>query len=245
MSDKVTDGLTFDDVLLIPKRTNVHSRREVQTSTRLSRRLELKTPIISAPMDTVTEHAMAITMARAGGIGIIHRFMTVEQQVEEVLKVKRSESIVIEQPYSLPGTQKLKEARRLMAQYGVSGLLILDENGRLEGILTARDILFEKDPEKNVAEIMTPLKDMVTAPPNIPLQEAQRILHEHKLEKLPLVDKQGKLSGLITSRDIVNLEQYPNTSKDEKGRLMVGAAVGVKSDYLERAKALHAAGAQG
>ena len=186
---------------------------------------------------------MAITMARAGGIGIIHRFMTVEQQVEEVLKVKRSESIVIEQPYSLPGTQKLKEARRLMAQYGVSGLLILDENGRLEGILTARDILFEKDPEKNVAEIMTPLKDMVTAPPNIPLQEAQRILHEHKLEKLPLVDKQGKLSGLITSRDIVNLEQYPNTSKDEKGRLMVGAAVGVKSDYLERAKALHAAGA--
>ncbi len=243
MSDKIIEGLTFDDVLLVPKRSTVRSRREVNTKTRLSRHVELKVPIVSAPMDTVTEHSMAITMARAGGIGIIHRFMTINQQVEEVLKVKRSESIVIEQPYSLTSDQKLKDAKRLMSQYGVSGLLILDERARLQGILTTRDIQFERDPEKKVTEIMTEIKDMVTAPANITLQEAERILHEHKLEKLPLIDKDGKLRGLITSRDMLSLEQYPNASKDEKGRLMVGAAVGVKAGYLERAKALHEAGA--
>lgn len=235
--------MTFDDVLLVPKKTSVHSRKEVHTNTRLSRHIELKTPIVSAPMDTVTEHAMAITMARAGGIGIIHRFMSIEHQVEEVLKVKRSESIVIDQPYSLTGNEKLKDARRLMIQRGVSGLLILSERGQLNGILTARDILFERDLEKKVSEMMTPVKDMVTAPPNTTLREAERILHKNKLEKLPLIDKSRKLRGLITSRDILNLEQYPNTSKDKKGRLMVGAAIGVKSDYMDRAKALHQAGA--
>ena len=242
MLDKVIDGLTFDDVLLVPKRSSVRSRKEVHTTTRLSRHIELKVPIVSAPMDTVTEHSMAITMARAGGIGIIHRFMAIEQQVEEVLKVKRSESIVIEQPYSLTGDQKLKDAKRLMSQHGVSGLLILDERGRLQGILTGRDIMFERDPEKKVTEMMTGIKDMVTAPSDVTLQEAERILHKHKLEKLPLLDKDGKLRGLITSRDMLSLEQYPNASKDEKGRLMVGAAVGVKRGYLERAKALHEAG---
>ena len=243
MSFKVVDGLTFDDVLLVPKKTGVRSRKEVHTNTKLSHHIELKTPIISAPMDTVTEHAMAITMARAGGIGIIHRFMSIEHQVEEVLKVKRSESIVIDQPYSFTGSEKLKDAKRVMSQHGVSGLLILNERGQLNGILTARDILFERDPEKKVAEMMTPVKDMVTAPSGTTLQEAERILHKHKLEKLPLVDKDGTLRGLITSRDILSLEQYPNTSKDEKGRLMVGAAIGVKSDYMERARALHQAGA--
>jgi IMP dehydrogenase len=186
---------------------------------------------------------MAITIARAGGIGIIHRFMTINQQVEEVLKVKRSESIVIEQPYSLTADQKLKDAKRLMSQHGVSGLLILDERGRLQGILTTRDIQFERDSEKKVTEIMTAIKEMVTAPSDVTLQEAERILHKHKLEKLPLIDKDGKLRGLITSRDMLSLEQYPNASKDEKGRLMVGAAVGVKAGYVERAKALHEAGA--
>ena len=241
--EKIIDGLTFDDVLLVPKKSSVRSRKDVLTTTNLSRRIELKVPIISAPMDTVTEHAMAITMARAGGIGIIHRFMTIEQQVEEVLKVKRSESIVIEQPYTLKGDQRLKEARRLMSQYGISGLLVLDKRGKLQGILTERDILFERNPEKKVSEIMTRVNDLVTAPANVTLQEAQRILHKHKLEKLPLVDKNGRLRGLITTRDIMNLEQYPNSSKDEKGQLMVGAAVGVKSGYLERSKALHEAGA--
>lgn len=242
MSDKIIDGLTFDDVLLVPKRSGVRSRKEVQTKTRLSRRIELRVPIVSAPMDTVTEHSMAITLARAGGIGIIHRFMSVEQQVEEVLKVKRSESIVIDEPYSLTADQKLKDAKRLMSQHEVSGLLVLDTTDRLQGILTSRDILFERDPEKKVAEMMTGIKDLVTAPSNVTLQEAQRILHQHKLEKLPLVDGDGKLRGLITSRDILNLEQYPNTSKDGKGRLMVGAAIGVKPGYLERAKKLHEAG---
>lgn len=243
MSDKILDGLTFDDVLLVPKKSTVRSRRDVHTTTRLSRNIELRIPMVSAPMDTVTEHAMAATIARAGGIGIIHRFMTIKQQVEEVLKVKRSESIVIEQPYSLTADQKLKDAKRLMSQRGVSGLLVLDERGRLQGILTTRDIQFERDPERKVADLMTGIKDMVTAPPGISLDEAERILHKRKLEKLPLVDKDGKLRGLITSRDMLSLEEYPNASKDEKGRLMVGAAIGVKAGYLERAGELHEAGA--
>jgi IMP dehydrogenase len=241
--DRVVDGLTFDDVLLVPQRTNVRSRRDLDTSTKLSRRIAVKVPIISAPMDTVTEHAMAIILARAGGIGIIHRFMPIQQQVEEVLKVKRSESILIEQPYTLRADQKLKDAKRLMTQFGVSGLLVLDKRAKLQGIVTERDILFERDPEKKITEIMTGIKDMVTARADINLQEAERVLHKHKLEKLPLIDKNGKLRGLITTRDLLSLEQYPHASKDEKGRLMVGAAVGVKSDYLVRAKALRDAGA--
>ncbi len=243
MSNKITEGLTFDDVLLVPKKTAVRSRKDVHTRTKLTRGRELNIPIVSAPMDTVTEHAMAITMARAGGIGVIHRFMSIEQQVEEVLKVKRSESIVIDQPYSLNGKETLRKAKDLMAHREVSGLLILNDQGKLEGILTSRDILFERDLKKPIREVMTALKDMVTAPPNTSLQDAERILHKHKIEKLPLVDQEGKLRGLITSRDILNREQYPNTSKDEKGRLMVGAAIGVKSDFMERAKALHEAGA--
>ena len=145
MSDRITEGLTFDDVLLVPRKTGVRSRKDVHTRTRFSRKIDLNVPIVSAPMDTVTEHAMAITMARAGGIGIIHRFMPIEQQVEEVLRVKRAENIVIEQPYSLSGNEKLREAKMLMGKHGVTGLLIVNEKGLLEGILTARDILFEHD----------------------------------------------------------------------------------------------------
>jgi len=242
-SVNIIDGLTFDDVLLVPKRSTVRSRKEVDTSTHLSRRIELRVPIVSAPMDTVTEHAMAITVARAGGVGVIHRFMPIEQQVEEVLKVKRSESIVIDQPYSLSSDQRLKDAKRLMAKYGVTGLLVVDANGRLQGIVTSRDIRFERDLEKKVGDLMTPMKDMITAPAHVNLQEAEQILHENKLEKLPLVDKEGKLRGLITSKDMLSLEEHPDASKDEKGRLMVGAAVGVKGEYVERARALHEAGA--
>ena len=242
MTEKIIDGLTFDDVLLIPRKSTVRSRKDVHTRTRLSRNIELRIPMVSAPMDTVTEHSMAATMAHAGGIGIIHRFMTIRQQVEEVLKVKRSESIVIEQPYSLTADLKLKDAKRLMSQKGVSGLLVLDERGHLQGILTTRDIQFERDPEKRVSEMMTGIKDMVTASAGITLEEAERILHKSKLEKLPLTDKDGKLRGLITSRDMLSLEQYPDASKDQKGRLMVGAAVGVKAGYLERARELCEAG---
>jgi IMP dehydrogenase len=240
--DEIMEGLTFDDVLLIPKKSTVRSRRDVDTTTKLSRHLELKLPIISAPMDTVTEHAMAITIARAGGIGVIHRFMSTEQQVEEVLKVKRAESIQIEQPYTINENETLKDAKHSMAQYGVSGLLVLDREGTLKGILTARDILFEHDSEKKVSEIMTRAKDLVTAPSGTNPQEAELILHKHKLEKLPLIGKNGKPSGLITSRDILSLEEHPNASKDEKGRLLVGAAIGVKSGYLKRAEALLDAG---
>jgi IMP dehydrogenase len=193
-------------------------------------------------MDTVTEHKMAITIARAGGIGIIHRFMTAEQQVEEVLKVKRSESIVIEQPYTLRSNQKLRDAKRVMSQYGVSGLLVLDERDRIQGILTSRDIVFERDPEKKVTEMMTGPKELITASSDVSLKEAEEILRKNKLEKLPLVDKDGKLRGLITSKDMLSLEQYPNASKDAKGKLLVGAAVGVKEGYLERAVMLHEAG---
>jgi len=239
----ITDGLTFDDVLLVPKRSAARSRKDVHTSSQLSRHLELKVPLISAPMDTVTEHAMAIVAAHAGGIGIIHRFMTVQQEVEEVLKVKRSESIVIDQPYSLSDSQKLKDAKRLMKKYGVTGLLVVDPAGRLQGIVTSRDILFEQDEEKRIAELMTGVNDMTTAPADINLQEAERILHKNKLEKLPLVDKDGKLRGLITSKDLLSLEEHPDASKDERGRLMVGAAVGVRGDYLDRARALYEADA--
>lgn len=239
----ISDGLTFDDVLLVPKKSTVRSRKEIDTTTQLSRHMKLRVPIVSAPMDTVTEHAMAIVIAQAGGVGIIHRFMTIEQQVEEVLKVKRSESIVIDQPYSLTGNQKLKDAKRLMSQYGVTGLLVVDQVGKLEGIVTSRDILFERDLEKKIAELMTGIKDMITAPAEVDLQQAERLLHKHKLEKLPLVDKDGRLRGLITSRDMLSLEQHPDASKDERGRLVAGAAVGVRSGYLDRAKALHKAGA--
>lgn len=241
-SVNIIDGLTFDDVLLVPKKSPVSSRKDVNTTTRLSRHLELRVPIVSAPMDTVTEHSMAIAVAQAGGVGIIHRFMTVEQQVEEVLKVKRSESIVIDQPYSLTGDQKLKDAKRLMRKYGVTGLLIVDPAGKLQGIVTSRDILFERDNEKKIAELMTRISDMVTASPDIDLQEAERVLHKNRIEKLPLVDKDGKLRGLITSKDMLSLEEHPDASKDQRGRLMVGAAIGVKGDHLERAKALHEAG---
>jgi len=243
VSRNIDEGLTFDDVLLVPKKSTVHSRKEMNTSTNLSRHIQLKIPVISAPMDTITEHSMAITIAREGGLGIIHRFMSIKQQVEEVLKVKRSESIVIEQPYRINADQKLREAKHLMTQYDVSGLLVVDPNERLEGILTWRDILFERNPERKVSELMTPIKDMVTASPGLNLKEAERILHQHKLEKLPLIDNEGRLRGLITSKDLLSLEQYPNASKDLKGRLMVGAAVGVKTDYVERAKALHESGA--
>jgi len=239
----ITEGLTFDDVLLVPKRSAARSRKDVHTSSQLSRHLELKVPLVSAPMDTVTEHAMAIVAAHAGGIGIIHRFMTVQLEVEEVLKVKRSESIVIDQPYSLNDGQKLKDAKRLMRKYGVTGLLVVDPTGRLQGIVTSRDILFERDEEKRIAEVMVGINDMITAPADIKLQDAEQILHKNKLEKLPLVDKDGKLRGLITSKDLLSLEEHPDASKDERGRLMVGAAIGVRGDYLDRACALQEAGA--
>ncbi|MEK7566728.1 MAG: IMP dehydrogenase [Patescibacteria group bacterium] len=235
------EGLTFDDVLLIPKKSRVFSRKDVSLKIQFSRNIELSTPIVSANMDTVTESRMARFLAEAGGIGIIHRFLSIEQEVEEVKKVKRAENIVIDDPYTIYPHQTIAEARKIMGGDSVSGLLVVDEKKRLLGIITLRDILFENDDAKNVSEVMT--KKVITAPVNISSSKAKEILHKYRIEKLPLVSKNGVVKGLITSKDILKKSQNSITSKDKKGRLLVGAAIGVKDDALARTKSLLDAGA--
>jgi IMP dehydrogenase len=236
----IVEGLTFDDVLLIPKRSPIVSRSQTDLRTKLSRKITLNIPIVSANMDTVTESGMAIALAREGGIGIIHRFMTIEDQVDEILKVKRSESVMIEQPYTIKPDVVMAEAKKAMIEYNVSGLLV-EENGKLAGIITRRDITFEKNYKRKVSELMT--KDVITAKPGITIDQAKEILHNQRIEKLPVIDDKKHIVGLITSKDILKMDQYPHASKDRKGRLLVGAAVGVKGDYLERTEALLEAGA--
>lgn len=231
----IVQGLTFDDVLLVPKRSPIISRSQTNLRTKLSRNITLNIPIISANMDTVTESGMAIALAREGGIGIIHRFMTIEDQVDEILRVKRSESVMIEQPYTIKPDLTVAEARKAMEEYSVSGLLV-EEGGKLLGIITRRDITFEKNNKLKVSELMT--KDVITAKAGITIDQAKEILHNKRIEKLPVVDDKKHIVGLITSKDILKMEQYPYASKDRKGRLLVGAAVGVKGDYLERTEAL-------
>ncbi len=237
---EIREGLTFDDVLLVPKRSPVVSRLQTDLSTKLSRNITLNIPIISANMDTVTESGMAVALAREGGIGIIHRFMTIEDQVDEILKVKRSESVMIEQPYTVKPDITVAEVKKAMAEYGVSGLLV-EEDGKLVGIITRRDITFEKNNKRKVSELMT--KEVITAKAGTTIDQAKEILHKQRIEKLPIVDDKQRIVGLITSKDILKMDQYPHASKDKKGRLLVGAAVGVKGDYLERAEALLEAGA--
>ena len=231
----IVQGLTFDDVLLVPKRSPIVSRSQTNLRTKLSRNITLNIPIISANMDTVTESGMAIALAREGGIGIIHRFMTIEDQVDEILRVKRSESVMIEQPYTIKPDLTVAEARKAMEEYSVSGLLV-EEGGKLLGIITRRDITFENNNKLKVSELMT--KDVITAKAGITIDQAKEILHNKRIEKLPVVDDKKHIVGLITSKDILKMEQYPYASKDRKGRLLVGAAVGVKGDYLERTEAL-------
>lgn len=192
-------------------------------------------------MDTITESGMAIALAREGGIGIIHRFMTIGDQVDEVLRVKRSESVMIEQPYTVSQNMNVTDARKLMTDYGVSGLLVEDSDNKLMGIITRRDITFESIPTKKVSDSMS--RDVITAQQGITIEEAKEILHNHRIEKLPVVDTKYHIVGLITSKDILKMEQYPYASKDKKGRLLVGAAVGVKGDFLERTETLLEAGA--
>ncbi|MGN6614331.1 MAG: IMP dehydrogenase [Candidatus Nitrosocosmicus sp.] len=230
------EGLTFDDVLLIPKKSPIVSRSQTNLRTKLSTNIKINIPLISANMDSVTESNMASTLAREGGIGIIHRFMTIQDQVSEVLKVKRSESVIIEQPYTIGPNNSIKESSDLMLEKGISGLLVEDDNKRLCGILTRRDIVFEKDPTLKVSSLMT--KDVVYANVGITIEQAKEILHKNKVEKLPVVDSEKRITGLITGKDILKMEKYPNASKDKKGRLLVGAAVGVKGDYLERTEEL-------
>ena len=234
------EGLTFDDVLLVPKRSPIVSRSQTDLRTRLSHNINLNIPLISANMDTVTESQMAIAVAREGGIGIIHRFMTIEDHVDQILRVKRSESVVIEQPYTVKPDMTLADMHRLMADYGVSGLLV-EDGGKLAGIITRRDIMFEKNSKRRVADLMT--KDVITAKAGTTIEQAKEILHKHRIEKLPLIDGKGRIAGLITGKDILKMDEYPHAAKDKKGRLVVGGAVGVKGDYLERTEALLEAGA--
>jgi IMP dehydrogenase len=236
----IREGLTFDDVLLIPKRSAIISRSQTNLKTKLSRNISLNIPVISANMDTVTESAMAIALAREGGIGIIHRFMTIQDQVDEVLKVKRSESVMIEQPYTISIDSSVGYAKKIMRDFGISGLLI-EKDKKLAGIITKRDLLFETNFESNVSSVMS--KDVVFAELGTTIEKAKDILHKNRIEKLPIIDKDRQILGLITSKDILKMEEFPNASKDKKGRLLAGAAVGVKGDYLERTEALLEAGA--
>jgi IMP dehydrogenase len=236
----IKEGLTFDDVLLVPKRSPIVSRSQADLRTKLSRNITLNTPIISANMDTVTESGMAIALAREGGIGIIHRFMTIEDHVDEILKVKRSESVMIEQPYTIKPDETVTEAKKAMVEYGVSGLLV-EEGGKLVGIITRRDTTFEMNNRRKVSELMT--KEVITAKAGLTIEQAKDILHKERIEKLPVIDDKRRIVGLITSKDILKMDQYPHASKDRKGRLLAGAAVGVKGDYLERTEALLEAGA--
>jgi IMP dehydrogenase len=235
------EGLTFDDVLLVPAESHVLPN-DVSTRTRLTRTIELAIPIVSAAMDTVTEARLAIALAREGGIGIVHRNLSIEAQVAEVDKVKRSESGMIVEPVTLPPDAPVRAALELMARYKVSGVPITDDAGVLVGILTNRDLRFENDVDQPVSALMT-ARNLVTAPVGTTLAEAEEILHRNKIEKLPVVDADGRLCGLITVKDIQKKIEFPQATKDEQGRLRVGAAVGVGPDALERAEALAAAGA--
>ena len=230
------EGLTFDDVLLIPAESSV-TPNMINLKTRLAGDIYLNTPIITSAMDTVTESRMAIAIAREGGMGIIHKNMTIEQQAEEVDKVKRSENGVIVNPFSLTADKLVSEADELMGKYKISGVPIVDEKGKLVGILTNRDLRFVTDFDIPIKEVMT--KDnLVTAPVGTDLLGAKQILMKHKIEKLPIIDENGMLKGLITIKDIEKSVQYPNSARDSRGRLLCGAAIGVTKDVLERAGAL-------
>ena len=234
------EGLTFDDVLLVPKYSNITSRSQTDLTTRLSRNISINIPFVSANMDTVTESSMAVAMARAGGIGIIHRFLTIKEQANEVLRVKRSGSVIIENPYLISQDKSVSDAMNYATEKDVSGLLVVNSESRLVGIITDRDLLFA-DPQSTIMESMT--KDVISARPGVTLDTAKEILHRHRIEKLPITDDSGRVMGLITSKDITNTANFPNASKDGKGRPLVGAAVGVRGDFLERSEALLDAGA--
>lgn len=236
----IGQGLTYDDVLLIPNYSEILPR-EVSIQSKFSRNITLNVPIVSAAMDTVTESAMAIAMAREGGIGVLHKNMTIEEQAIEVRKVKRAESGMIIDPITLPLTANVGDAKQVMKEYSIGGIPIVDENGVLKGIVTNRDLRFEKANAKSILEIMTK-ENLVTAMEGTTLPEAEEILQKNKIEKLPVVNAAYKLVGLITFRDITKLTLKPNANKDKFGRLRVAAALGVTADAVERASALVAAG---
>ena len=240
LSKIVGEGLTYDDVLLVPAFSEVLPR-EVNISTQFTRNLRINVPIVSAAMDTVTESRMAIAMAQEGGIGVLHKNMTIEEQAAKVRKVKRAESGMILDPVTLPLTATVLDAKASMKEHGIGGIPIVDNEGKLAGIVTNRDLRFEKRNDRMIPEVMTS-ENLVTAPAGITLAEAEDILQAHKIEKLPVVDEKLQLVGLITFRDITKLTQKPIANKDQYGRLLVAAAVGVTSDAVDRVSALVAAG---
>ncbi len=236
----VGEGLTYDDVLLLPAYSEVMPR-DTDTTSYFSRNIPLKVPVISAAMDTVTESAMAIAIAQEGGIGVLHKNMSIAQQAAEVRKVKRSESGMIQDPITLLENSTIGEALTLMRENKIGGIPIIDKSGKLKGILTNRDLRFEKDKHKKVSSVMTG-ENLIVSTGGTNLQKAELILQEHKIEKLPVVDKTGKLIGLITYKDILKFKSRPNSCKDALGRLRVAAAVGVTPDNIERVTALVNAG---
>ncbi len=236
----VAEGLTYDDVLLVPAYSEVLPR-EVDTRTNLTRKIKLNVPLVSAAMDTVTEAALAIAMAQAGGIGMLHKNLSIQLQAEEVRKVKRSESGMIQDPVTLNNDAVIADAVKIMKEYRIGGIPVVDSEHRLTGIITNRDLRFEKNMDKPVRDVMTK-ENLITAPLGTDLKQAEEILQNYKIEKLPVVDADGRLSGLITFKDIQKFKNFPAACKDEHGRLRVGAAVGVTADTLERVEALVKAG---
>jgi IMP dehydrogenase len=234
------DGLTFDDVLLAPRHSAVHPS-DTDVRTRLTRDIELAIPLVAAAMDTVTEARMAITMAREGGIGIIHKNMSIELQAEQVDRVKRSESGMIQDPVTIRPDQSLADVHRLMERFAVSGIPVVEPSGRLVGIITNRDLQFETELERPVSDVMT-CEKLITTPVGTSLDDAMKVLHRHRIEKLPVVDGEGNLRGLITVKDIRKRREFPNACKDQRGRLRVGAAIGVGPRDEDRARALVDAG---
>jgi IMP dehydrogenase len=234
------EALTFDDVLLVPDHSRVHPK-DTTVHTRLTNRITMNVPIVSAAMDTVTEATMAIAMAREGGVGVIHKNMPIDAQADQVDRVKRSESGMIMKPITLGPSASLRDAHQLMARYSISGVPIVEEDGRLVGIITNRDLQFESDLDRPVTALMTS-EGLITASVGTTLDQAEKVLHSHRIEKLPVTDEEGRLRGLITVKDIFKRRQFPNACKDEHGRLRVGAAVGASAADLDRAGALVEAG---
>jgi IMP dehydrogenase len=234
------ESLTFDDVLLVPGHSTVHPK-DTSVASSLTKKIQLQVPLLTAAMDTVTESGMAIAIARQGGLGVIHKNLSIDRQAEEVDRVKRSESGMIRDPITLTADKTLREAHGLMARFSISGVPIVEESGRLIGIVTNRDLLFETDLDRTIGDVMTS-DGLVTAPVGTNLEDAEKILHQHRIEKLPVVDGDGVLQGLITVKDILKRRLFPNSCKDEHGRLRVGAAVGAALSDLDRAGALVEAG---
>ena len=231
-------AVAYDDVLIVPRRSTFSTRSEANTGTRLTKNLHLNIPLVSANMDSVTESEMAITLARMGGIGILHRFLTIEENVEEVKKVKRAQSLIIKRPYTIAPDKTIAEAKAYAAEVGVTGLFVAKDDNKLLGILSRRDFLFAGDTDKRVSDIMTPRENLVVGNAGTSFEDAKQILSRHKVEKLPLVDQDNQIVGLITSDDLKHIVNHPMACRDAEGHLLVGGSVGVHGDYVERAQEL-------